>query len=194
VSLILPLLIGQAPGPNTDPTLPLFPVPSTSAGGRLASFMGLTRGEYLVSFDRINLLQDFPGKTGRDDKFPMTKAKIAAAAIKPLLRDRVVILVGRNVANAFGLEAEFHSWVEGLHYCRLMAVVPHPSGRNHWYNKQEHKQIAQDFWHSCVAQHVPDKSLLPSVISRRNDLLALQRARQELETNDNRDIPGHPVH
>lgn len=194
--MILPLLIGQAPGPNTDPSLPLFPVPSTSAGGRLQSFMGLTRGQYLVSFDRINLLQDFPGRTGRDDKFPMAKAKIAAAAIRPLLRDRVVILIGRNVANAFQLDCEFHSWVEGLSFCRLMAVVPHPSGRNHWYNKEENKLIAKQFWTSCVAEHVPDKSLLPSVVSRRMDMVTLQRARQELENKHehDRDLPGDPVH
>ncbi len=192
----LPLLIGQAPGPNTDPRLPLFPVPSTSAGGRLASFAGMTRGEYLMSLERINLLQNFPGKTGRDDKFPMKDAKIAARAIRPLLDDRVVILVGRNVANAFELDIEFHQFVPGFDFCRELAVVPHPSGRNHWYNKEENKLIAKEFWAMVWQRHVPDKHLLPSIFSRRMQQEALleERARQEQSTNDNRDVPGHPVH
>lgn len=151
-----PLLIGQAPGPNTDPELPLFPVPSRSAGGRLQHLMGLTRGEYLKSFDRINLLPFFPGKHKRDDKFPMSPAKLSARAIRPLLANRMVILVGRNVANAFGLQAEWHDWVEwpvrrrcivsrDTGCCRI-AVVPHPSGRNLWYNNEENRASAEAFW------------------------------------------------
>lgn len=151
-----PLLIGQAPGPRTDPELPLFPVPKTSASGRLQAMMGLTRGEYLKSFDRMNLLPYFPGKHKRDDKFPMTPAKLAAQVIKPLLAGRTVILVGRNVADAFQFDTEFFDWVEWPVRRRCVvsrdngiarvAVVPHPSGRNHWYNKPEHRELASGFW------------------------------------------------
>ena len=190
----LPLLIGQAPGPNTDPALPLFPVPWTSAGGRLVQFMGITRGHYLMAFDRINLLQTFPGKHKRDDKFPMRDAKIAARAIRPLLEDRVVILIGRNVAEAFELKIEFHEWVPVLPFCKTLAVVPHPSGRNHWYNSQENKLTARSFWQQVVTQHVPDKNLLPSLVSKRMQQDSLLRAKQELEQNDDRDSQGHPVH
>lgn len=150
------LLIGQAPGPNTDPELPLFPVPRTSAGGRLQEMMGLTRGEYLATFERVNLLYKFPGRHKRDDKFPLAHARLAARAMKPLLAGRDVVLVGRNVATAFELEADFFDWVEwpvrrrcvvtrDPGTCRV-AVVPHPSGRNHWYNKPENRELARAFW------------------------------------------------
>lgn len=143
-----PLLIGQAPGPNTDPDMPLFPSPATSAGGRLARFMGLSELEYLETFDRINLLQNFPGKNKvNEDRFPIAKARIAADAILPLLSGRTAIMVGRNVATAFGYpmsELEFHSWV--LSRGARIAVIPHTSGRCFWYNKEENLVRARQFW------------------------------------------------
>lgn len=146
-----PLLIGQAPGPNTDPRMPLYPLPKTATGGRLASFMGLTTHQYLRTFDRVNVLQDFPGKCKRDDKFPLREARIAASAMRPLLAGREVILVGRNVATAFGFaEMPFHSVLMESD-CDIY-VVPHPSGRNHWYNSETNREEARLFWAEYLAK------------------------------------------
>lgn len=155
-----PLLIGQAPGPRTDPELPLFPVPKTSAGGRLQQLMGLSRGEYLKTFERVNLLPYFPGRHKRDDKFPRPPAKLAAQVMKPMLANRTVVLIGRNVANAFEFDADFHDWVDWpvRRQCIVsrdrgiarVAVVPHPSGRNHWYNTEENRALASAFWASFL--------------------------------------------
>ena len=151
-----PLLIGQAPGPNTKQEFPLFPVPSTSAGGRLQQMTGLTRGGYLKTFERVNLLYEFPGRHKRDDKFPVAQARVAAQAMRPLLAGRVVVFVGRNVANAFDFDEDFHVWRESLarRYCLVSktpfrfvaAVIPHPSGRNHWYNNEENRARSAEFW------------------------------------------------
>lgn len=172
-----PLLIGQAPGPNTDPELPLFPVPKTSAGGRLQQLIGISRGEYLKTFDRINLLRDFPGKHKRDDKFPLPPAKFAARVLRPMLSGREVILVGRNVANAFGLDLEFHDWmswpvrrrciVSRDDGCCRIAIIPHPSGRNHWYNKPGNRAEASDFWAEFVVGQMDGKNILPFGARRR---------------------------
>lgn len=149
-----PLLIGQAPGPNTDPELPLFPLPLTSAGGRLQQMTGLARGGYMLRFDRINVLNFFPGQVRRDDKFPMLVAKSAASSIRPLLAGRTVILVGRKVAQAFCHEAEFHVWnrmkcrrhtYKSPGWCDV-AIIPHPSGRNHWYNNIANQESSKAFW------------------------------------------------
>lgn len=155
-----PLLIGQAPGPRTDPEMPLFPVPSTSAGGRLQDLMGLRRGQYLEMFERVNLLPYFPGSNSQGDKFPMRPAKLAASVMKPLLVDRTVIMVGRQVAQAFGHEAEFLEWTElrcrrPSHHPRCpglakVLVIPHPSGRNHWYNNAENKRTAEEVLQKLV--------------------------------------------
>lgn len=148
-----PLLIGQAPGPNTDPDRPLAPLPRSSAGGRLAELAGLSPKDYLKTFDRTNLLHTFQGRWKRDDKWPARDAGIAAAAMKPLLGGRHVILVGRNVAEAFGYPAQhldFHQWFADDRWGFEVAVVPHTSGRNHWYRKPGHEDAARAFWEEVV--------------------------------------------
>lgn len=145
------LLIGQAPGPNTDPARPLYPFPASSAGGRLCKFMGISVDEYLEIFDRVNLLQEFPGKEGKEDKFPPRLAKVAAAAILPLLEGRAVVFLGRNVANSFGYSAlGFHSWDYHPGLRMQLACVPHSSGRSHWYNSPENVQRSIDFWQEHI--------------------------------------------
>lgn len=142
------LLIGQAPGPNTDPSTPLHPYPGSATGAKLAAIMGLTPERYLEVFDRINLLNEFPGRHNHCDKFPVVSARIAASAIIPLLVNRRVVFVGRNVSNSFGYKGAlpFHEWHFNPRVPFHFAVVPHASGRNHWYNKDGNKEVAQKFW------------------------------------------------
>ena len=189
-----PLLIGQAPGPNTDPTRPLYPLPRSSAGGRLAEFMGLEPKLYNSIFDKVNLLNEFPGRGKRDDKFPLRDAMIAASAMRPLLKGRDVILIGRNVALAFGLQLEFHTWTDMFTPANWIAVVPHPSGRNHWYNSPENRVIAREFWKTLLRPHVPDTELLPCQFSRRISNASLVTATKEQSQDEQRHVPGHPVH
>lgn len=147
-----PLLIGQAPGPNTDPNLPLYPLPRSSAGGRLQEFMGLSRGQYLRTFDRTNVLHEFPGQHKRDDKFPLDKARIAARAMIPLLSGREVVLVGRNVATVFDHpRIPFCAWHEDERGF-LVACIPHTSGRNLWYNSEENRELVREFWREYFAK------------------------------------------
>ena len=152
-----PLLIGQAPGPNTDPDLPLYPLPSTSAGGRLCAMMGLSRVQYFTLLDRMNLLAFFPGRHKRDDKFPVRDARIIAQSVRQLLKGRTVVMVGRCVAEAFDLPKQpFFEWCEIQVGRRLpmssrnvmvrTVIVPHPSGRNHWYNNPENRRRVSLFW------------------------------------------------
>lgn len=138
-----PLLVCAAPGPNTNPEQPLLCIPKTSAGGRLKELMGISSSQYLHTFDRINLVADYPGATCRGDKFPMSTAKATARAIRPLLVGRVVILVGSGPRDAFGLShVDWHQWTKcPIWGMTQFAVVPHPSGRNHWYNKPENLSL-----------------------------------------------------
>ncbi len=110
----------------------------------------------MQAFERVNLLPDFPGKHKRDDKFPMTQARFAATVLRPMLGGRMVVLIGRNVAQAFGIELPFHEWadvhvrrrcpVQRNGYTAKLAIVPHPSGRNHWYNEPKNVEHAKTFW------------------------------------------------
>lgn len=165
-----PLLIGQAPPPNYDPRThsPLYPLPEAASGGRLADIMGLDHRTYLRTFQRINLLRDFPSKREhpggtRRDHWPRAEARYAAELIAPLLHGRRVVLVGRNVARAFGLEkATWHTWQpHRVHYPpddpaqAEMAVVPHPSGLCRWYNDPANMDEARVFWSALLKGDTP---------------------------------------
>lgn len=162
------LLIGQAPGPNTDPRLPLFPLPRTSGGGRLCQLMGLRNSRYLALTERINLLNRYPGKWQNGDVWPLREARIAAESMQPLLAGRRVVLVGRNVADAFDIRSPFHQWttlqvrrrcpVSGCPGLAEVAVVPHPSGRNHWYNAEDRRAEARAFWAATLGSKENDFS------------------------------------
>lgn len=142
-----PLLIGQAPGPRTNPDTPLWPAPPQSGGGRLFTLTGMTTREYLRTFDRMNLLREFPGRWRRDDRWPRREARIAAQAVEPLLKERVVIFVGRNVATAFDHgQLPWFEWTQCGRWGYAGVVIPHPSGRNHWYNREGNRLISQEFW------------------------------------------------
>lgn len=146
-----PLLIGQAPGPNTNPDAPLWPKPLSSTGGRLMELMGLGKVAYLRTFDRTNLLHTHPGQWEDKDRFPRVHARVAAQAMRPLLRGRPVIYVGRAVAEAFGhRELAFHTWDRCGQWRYRHAVIPHPSGRNRWYNAEANRLEAQAFWRAFL--------------------------------------------
>jgi hypothetical protein len=110
--------------------------------------MGLELEEYLRTFQRANLLDFYPGKKGKGDAFPMTKATEAAKAFDPG-EARTVILLGRSVARAFGLgRLDFfkHAEVEG----RMWFAAPHPSGVSRWWNEPENVVQAEQFFASLA--------------------------------------------
>jgi hypothetical protein len=169
------VLIGEAPGPNTDPAFPLFPLPARSAGYYLCKLTGLSTAGYLRTFERHNLLQEHPGHNanGRGkDRWPVREARAAAGAMLPFLAGRRVILVGRRVAEAFGQPRElldFFSWQE-VHVKRWrplderpgpvsLTCIPHPSGRNHWYNEPGNRERATAFFQQLLTEAIP-RSLL----------------------------------
>jgi len=153
-----PLLIGQAPGPNTDPRRPLACLPRTGTGGRLCAIMGLTLIRYTAMFERTNLIHTFPGRWKRDDKWCKAHAVVAAEAMRPLLRGREVILVGRNVSAAFGYtesHLDFHEWYDDDTWKMKVSVIPHPSGRNHWYHKEPNREASRLFWAEYLGEKMP---------------------------------------
>lgn len=130
-------LVGEAPGPNGNPETPLWPDPPNSAAGRLVAMMGLSRRDYLCSFVRANVLDAYPGPV-----FPLSEARGRAAALAQRLAPLPLILLGRGVAGAFRFPTphlmEWEDYVLDGVWIRA-AVVPHPSGRNLWYNDPLHR-------------------------------------------------------
>lgn len=152
-----PLLIGQAPGPNTDPEQPL----SGRCGARLAEMCGVDLPTFLRTFERVNLVRKHPGKAGKGDAFPMDAAR--KTAIDLLLfgkLNRTVVVLGGKVAKAFGFPStglEFFRWnqIDGSPLIRL-AFAPHPSGISLWWNDPKNAAAARRFWRRLATEAAPD--------------------------------------
>lgn len=150
------LLIGQAPARTSDPAVPLR---DGASGRRLARLVGLGPAEYAEAFDRVNLLDSWPGSAGKGDRFPAALARLAADRLLPALARRArsggrVVFVGGAVARAFGFEAApllWRAWKPGAADRPVIAArLPHPSGVNPWWNDETNRRAAAEFLRSAA--------------------------------------------
>lgn len=136
-------IVGEAPGPNTDPGMAFYPYPERSAAGRLKALLGWDRREYLTTFARSNLLDEYPGSS-----FPIGRARAQAEPTAQRLAPRPLLLMGRGVAMAFSFPHDrllvWEDYLLGVTLVRA-AVVPHTSGRNLWYNDPANREAARAF-------------------------------------------------
>ena len=140
------VLIGMAPSKTGDPNEPL----SGRSGKKLATLFGLSEAHYKRGFERINLLNEWPGPSpnGKGDAVPKARLELAAQWIVKDLADRKVVFLGQAVADAFAplgrtlQRLSQGDWLD-LRECYVLdgggvefkaAKVPHPSGVNHWWN------------------------------------------------------------
>lgn len=117
------IFIGQAPGRNDG-----SPV-SGRIDRRLAGLLSIDLETFLCSFSRTNVLDRFPGKSGKGDAFPMDEARKRAA--HELSAFSTAVLLGKNTARTFGIKdpAYFETvTVDGVD----LVPFPHPSGVNRW--------------------------------------------------------------
>lgn len=138
-----PILLGMNNPLSRRPEHALYPAPSGCTGWRLWSMLhartGATKHEYLEVFDRRNLLSS--------QQWKMADARQAAEglcgeleSVRPELL--TVVVLGAEPAAALGLSPQplilpFHRG--GVLYRRL----PHPSGRNLWYNDPAQRAVAE---------------------------------------------------
>lgn len=134
-----PLIVGEAPTAETEGR-PAF-------HGRCARFLeraaGLPEGGLRAAFRATNLLERPPARQGKGHAFPWREA--APAAERVLARTRgPLIVAGKRAARAFGLsDPQYLRWtrVGG----RRVAVIPHPSGINRWWNDPANRGAAEAF-------------------------------------------------
>jgi hypothetical protein len=74
------------------------------------------------------------------------RAREVASSIRVELEDTFdsIVLAGRRVPKAFGVSGEFLT-VEGKY-----ALIPHPSGLNHWWNDHVNRERAKEFFGDLV--------------------------------------------
>lgn len=139
-----PLLVGQAPSARHAPGARAFE--GKGSGARLELAAGLRAGTLHESFDAVNLLPEYPGKAGRGkgDAFDPYEARRRVFNLAPrLLPSAVVLLCGRAVARAFGVADDYFVWTR--FGCFVVAVIPHPSGVNRWWNCPRNRARAARF-------------------------------------------------
>lgn len=133
-----PLLIGINNPVSSEPEHVLFPYPPGCTGHRILQMLqsrmpDITRRQYLQRFERRDLV---PFKV-----VDMSVAKASAARIQKELwgTGRTVVLFGEEVRKAFGHpRLLLHPQLIGGATWRQ---VPHPSGRNQWYNEQANRDL-----------------------------------------------------
>ena len=140
------LLVGQAPNRTGTPHLPLL----GKVGEKIAAMAGLSADQYLTTFNRINILSHYPGKSGKGDAFPITRARHQARKIR---LPRETIFIGKQAAAAFGFNVPFLTWlyIDGR---RRVAILPHPSGINSWYNNPSNQKKCNTFVHLAVTRNI----------------------------------------
>lgn len=138
-----PLIIGQAPGQHrAGPDITL----GGRTGAKLADFCGLTVEDYLDRFDRINLVDHFPGKAGKGDRFPLepARAKVSEILADPAHAGRSIVVLGAGAMVLFKLTWTCLEFRE--HAGARYAWCPHPSGIVRWWNDPRNRMAARRFW------------------------------------------------
>jgi hypothetical protein len=117
-----------------------------ASGRRLASLAGLSPSEYERRTARFNVVKRPEDWEDRD----LVRAG-AEATVREILRvDLPVIFLGSRVAEAMGVSATpLYEWALGpqMAYAR----VPHPSGRNRYWNDAASVELARAFLTEALA-------------------------------------------
>lgn len=146
-----PFLVGQAPSSTSDPGRPF----SGRSGMRIAELMGLDveREDWYEllreTFEPLNLLPDYLGKRERGDVFTMSIGRTMARALIEEFAGSRWVLVGAKVCRCFDVDAGRAprcQWID-LAPRRVghVAMLPHPSGLNLWYNEPANVERARAF-------------------------------------------------
>jgi hypothetical protein len=130
-----PVIVGMNNPHSDDPKFDLMPFPSGSAGHRLWKMLDdvrpTWRRDYCDKFMRINLL--------RATTWNLAAAREQLSCVLEAIPDgSTVLLLGRDVQRVFQVSTEPMAR-ERRHNLNLVSV-PHPSGRNLWYNDPKNRK------------------------------------------------------
>lgn len=138
------LVVGECPSKTNDGSAAGKQGPLDGpSGARLARLMGVSLQEFLDCFDRVNLFAEHVPY----DEWDAPRAETAAWQIMSYSRCEEIILLGRRVQRAFYRgNSDEQFFVPFTLSSRHMTVVPHPSGRNRFWNTPGNVDQARTFW------------------------------------------------
>ena len=139
-----PIFVGEAPSKSQPKAVVHY-------GHVFGPMCGITAMQWYRRVRRCNVLEEWPGRQGRGSSFPMGLAVPAAEALLPLLAGQDVVCLGKRVASALGApRAPYCVW-RSLVWPTLggiearLAIFPHPSGVNAWWNDERNRAQATLF-------------------------------------------------
>lgn len=162
-----PVLVGIAPARAGEEGQPLSGLAPRSTGRAIAEMCGLGWIDYNRSFDRVNVCPEAQPSTINVKKYRAHAENLAGS----ILRERRVIFLGSNVLGCFGFDPRTvepcvwydlpdnakHRGVAGYRVGHALpfswAVMPHPSGRNRWYNSPENRELASIFLRKTLTEN-----------------------------------------
>jgi hypothetical protein len=124
----------------------------TRSGAKLARLAGVA--DVADVFGTINLIDRWPGRTSHGAVFPAGLARRNANRLWTTLPPDVdLLLIGLRVAASFDVSVPYLRW-ETLagDPDRRVAVFPHPSGVNRWWNDPKHEVRARRFLRRLAAE------------------------------------------
>lgn len=122
------VIFGERPGPNTDSWRPLHIHSSTGAANRLRLLLDMSVGEYYET-SRYNVVDNSYGKT--------TSAEARKRVLQRMMKHQTAVphtkflFLGRAAAEGGPPPIRTLEWGQEFRNCM---VIPHPSGRNRYYN------------------------------------------------------------
>ena len=142
------ILLGMNNPLSQDPEYALYPAPVGCTGWRIWQLLrrrvpDVTQFQYVRAFDRRNLV------TG---EWTPRAARAAAIDFTLAARGRNVVVLGAAAAGALGLPMLL------IHPQEIGGVtwrqLPHPSGRNRWYNEEANCDLAAMLLESLYREYV----------------------------------------
>lgn len=137
------LFVGQSPSKSTEGLAPM----AGRSGDFLAYLLGLSKEEMFEQHDFVNVFPFFPGKNALgQDLFPLQEAKSHAARLLPKFENRVVVLLGKNVARAFNVPPNVQ-YLTRMHtrVTDSVWIIPHPSRVSRHWNISENILVVTKF-------------------------------------------------
>ena len=152
---VRPLLVGLHNPLSPEPEFALYPLPERGTGGRIADMLrpDFTRSEYLRAFDRVNLLEHDERVSGKEYAARLQRARVRLIEHVVAGRYQTLVLFGADVWGAVAPVArparpQWLRWDNldvvdrGVGWRVRFLTLPHPSGRNLWYNNSANRAAA----------------------------------------------------
>jgi hypothetical protein len=133
-------ILGERPGPNTNPSIALYPHTTTGAAARLYRLLSLTKEEYLANTARLNAVDDPASSTSSPVARLRVEYFLFEAASEPF------IVLGKSALKAMPpkyRKMQFGDIIDNV------LLLPHTSGVNRVWNDPvftaKMQKIAREF-------------------------------------------------